>query len=674
MVSFLLLFLLSDVSDSGKEEGMIFLNIINIGIVAHVDAGKTTLTENLLYLGGAIKEIGRVDLGNTITDSMELERKRGITIRASAVSFNWKNVKINILDTPGHADFVSEVERSLSILDGAILVVSAVEGIQAHTVMLFNTLKALKIPTMIFVNKLDRAGAQNKKLIDEMKRTLSQKITPLQEVFNEGSSDVSVSELYSEKIKDAILDTLCNIDDNMLMKYVEGKFITKSEIKRKVELSSRLYKFYPVLYGSALKGLGVTMLLDSIIGLLPFSKGQIQKPLSAVVFKIDAEDAKDKKVYIRLFDGKISTRDSISIMDTASFEKVKRINIPINGRFEEAPFVLAGDIGVLYGLKNIKIGDIIGVACPGIRTAKIAEPTLKTKISPINKGDNCKLYEILSILAEEDPLLCLEIGDLKDDIYINLFGEVQMEIIQEIIESKYGIKVIFSEVLTIYKETPENCGEAVIHLNEHGNPFRAGVGVRIEPLPLGVGIKFSSKVSLGDLSRTFQNAVEEAVYDTLKQGLLGWEVTDILVSFISSDYDSVTSTPSAFRNLTPMVLMEALNMSKTELLEPLYEFQLKANKEVCGKALSDLQRLRAVFDTPLINGDEIFVQGLIPVDTSKKYKIQIASFTEGKGVFVTKFHSFQKIPIKLGKMKDKTKIDPLNKIMYILYKSNAIIQ
>lgn len=653
-------------------KGYDILNIINIGIVAHVDAGKTTVTENLLYLSGAIKKAGRVDLGNTMTDSMELERKRGITIRASAISFNWKDVKINILDTPGHADFVSEVERSLSILDGAILVVSAVEGIQAHTIMLFNTLKTLKIPTIIFVNKLDRVGAKYIKLINEMKKTLSQNITPLQQVFNEGNSNVSIGELYSTQVTDDILDTLCNIDEHMLEKYVEGESITEKEIKRKVEINSRRGNFYPVLFGSALNGLGIEMLLDSITKLLPFSKGQQDEPLSAVVFKIDAEDAKDKKVYLRLFNGKISTRDSISVRNNKTLEKVKRINTLVNGKLQEDTCICAGDIGIVYGIKDIKIGDIIGIQSTRIKNIKIAQPTLKTKISPVNKEDNNRLYEVLSILSEEDPLLCVEIGDFKNDIYINLFGEVQMEIIQELIEFKYNIKVKFSEVLTIYKETPKNFGESVIHLNEHGNPFRAGVGIKVQPLSLGQGIEFSSEVSLGDLSKTFQNAVEEAVYDTLHQGILGWQVTDIKVTMTYSDYDSVTSTPAEFRNLTPMVLMEALDKAQTELLEPLYEFQLKANKNVCGKALSDLQKLRATFDSPVINGDEVFIKGLIPVDTSKKYKIQIAAYTAGKGVFLTKFHGFQKIPIKLGKIKEKSKIDPLNKQMYLLIKSNVI--
>ena len=646
------------------------MNTINIGIVAHVDAGKTTLTENLIYLGGAIKNIGRVDFGNTITDSMELEKKRGITIKASAVSFNYKNVKINIIDTPGHADFISEVQRSLSILDGAILVVSAVEGIQAHTLLLFNTLKALKVPTIIFVNKLDRLGARYEDLVKSLRSTLDKNIIPLQKVSHEGTYDVAVKRPY-EEMENKILYSLCSLDENLLERYVNEERICTSEIKSKVKSLSRSCRIYPVLFGSALKELGIDMLLDSIINLIPYSKGDDNKPLSAVVFKIDAEE-KEKKAYLRLFDGKISTRDKVNILGHEVNEKVTGIDSLINGNSINSISLYAGDIGIVYGLKNVKTGDIIGRKNSKIKNIKMAEPTLKVVISPTNSKDKKRLFEVLSILCEEDPLLCLEVSDFKDEIYINLYGEVQMEIIKEIIEERYKIKVSFSELQTIYKETPHKEGEAKISLNEHGNPFRAGVGIKISPLLKGSGVKYFSEVSYGDLSKTFQNAVEEAVFNTLKQGLLGWEVTDIKVTFTYSNYDSVTSTPSAFRDLTPMVLMEALNKAKTDLLEPLYDFSLKANKCVLGKAISDLKSLRASISVPTIDGENFLLKGLIPADTSKKYKTKVASYTEGKGIFITNFSYYEKIPLKLGKVKEKIGIDPLNKDMYILYKSKAI--
>jgi ribosomal protection tetracycline resistance protein len=386
---------------------MIFLNKINIGIVAHVDAGKTTVTENLLYLGGAIKKIGRVDDGNTQTDSMELEKKRGITIKSSVVSFEWKNIKINILDTPGHTDFVSEVERALSVLDGAVLVISAVEGLQAHTLMLFKVLKKLKIPTIIFINKLDRIGADYKKIIKEMKRTLSPNVIALQNVCKEGTTEVEIEKPYSKTILDNIVENLCDIDENLLEDYINGKTIGRKLIERKISIKARKAKVYPVLLGAALKGVGIEDLMDSVVKYLPYSMSDPLKPLSAVVFKIDNSNAKNKKVYVRIFDGKISLRDSILISRTNIFEKVKKINIFTNGKNVEASCIESGDIGIIYGLDDIKIGDILGVDSHKFRAVSLAQPVLKTKITAINKDKTMNLYEILSSLAQEDPLLQL---------------------------------------------------------------------------------------------------------------------------------------------------------------------------------------------------------------------------------------------------------------------------
>lgn len=455
------------------------MNKINIGIVAHVDAGKTTVTENLLYLGGVIKEIGRVDNGNTQTDSMELERKRGITIKAAVVSFNWKDVKINILDTPGHADFVSEVERALSVLDGAVLVVSAVEGIQAHTLMLFNVLKKLRIPTVIFINKLDRTGSNYEKVILEMKKLLSPNIIPIQKAHNEGTNKVQIENPYSNSAMEGIIENLCDIDENLLEAYVNGENIKRRNLERKIELKSRRGKVYPVLLGAALKGIGITNLMNAIIKYLPYSMGDEAKPLS-------------------------------------------------------------------------------------------------------------------------------------------------------------------------------------------------GVGLKVEPIERGKGVIYVSEITTGYLPKTFQNAIEEAVYDTLKQGLLGWEVTDIKITLNYGVFDSVMSTPADFRNLTPMVLMNAINNAKTELLEPMYEFELKINKNVCGKAVSDLNKLRADFENPVLSGEDIIIEGLVPVNTSQKYNLEVSSYTEGKGMFVTKFHGFRKISLKLGKTREKYRIDPLNKKLYMMYKLNTI--
>ncbi|MCD2345883.1 TetM/TetW/TetO/TetS family tetracycline resistance ribosomal protection protein [Clostridium guangxiense] len=648
------------------------LNKINIGIVAHVDAGKTTVTENLLYLGGVIKEIGRVDNGNTQTDSMELERKRGITIKSSVVSFNWKNVKINILDTPGHADFVAEVERSLSVLDGAVLVVSAVEGVQAHTLMLFRVLKKLKLPTVIFINKLDRSGANYKRVIEEMKKVLSPNIIGIQNAHREGIHELEVEKPYSGDSIEGIIENLCDIDDKFLEAYINGEKIERRYVKQRIQFKARCGKLYPVLIGAALKRIGMQDLMDAVVKYLPYSKGNEASMLSGVVFKIDNSKINNKKTYVRLFNGKINVRDKLSIFGKENDEKVKRIDALLNGKNLESETLRAGDIGILYGIKGVKIGDIIGLRDKKITNINLAQPVLKAKIIPLDEHENIKLYEAILMISEEDPLLKIEASEDQKDIYLNFFGEVQMEVVKAILESNYNIKVKFEKALTIYKETLEKIGTAVTHIFEAENPFYAGIGIKVEPLKRGEGIKYVSEVTTGYLPKTFQNGVEDGVYDALEQGLYGWELTDIKVTLIHGVFDSVMSTPAEFRNLAPMVLMEAINNAKTKLLEPLYEFELKISGEVCGRAILDLTRLRAKFDNPIQLNKDILIQGLIPVNTSRDYNLEVASYTEGKGMFVTKFYGFHEIPFKLGKTRENHKIDPLNKKMYIMYKRNVL--
>lgn len=648
------------------------MNKINIGIVAHVDAGKTTVTENLLYLGGVIKEIGRVDNGNTQTDSMELERKRGITIKSSVISFNWKNVKINILDTPGHADFVAEVERSLSVLDGAVLVVSAVEGVQAHTLMLFRVLKKLKLPTVIFINKLDRSGANYKRVIEEMKKVLSPNIIGVQNAHREGTHELEVKKPYSHDSMGEIIENLCDIDDKFLEAYINNEKIERAYVKQRIKFKARCGKLYPVLIGAALKGIGMQDLMDAVVKYLPYSKGNEESMLSGVVFKIDNSKINNKKTYVRLFNGKINVRDKLSILGRENDEKVKRIDALLNGKNLESETLTAGDIGILYGIKGAKIGDIVGVRDKKIKAINLAEPVLKAKIIPLDENENIKLYEAILTLSEEDPLLKYEASEDEKDLYLNFFGEVQMEVVKAILESKYNIKVKFEKALTIYKETPQKVGTAVTHIYETENPFYAGIGMKVEPLKRGEGIKYVSEVTTGYLPKTFQNGIEDGIYDTLSQGLYGWELTDIKITLIHGVFDSVMSTPAEFRNLAPMVLMEAINNAKTKLLEPLYEFELKVSKDVCGRAISDLTRLRAKFDNPIQLNEDILLQGLIPVNTSRGYNLEVTYYTEGKGMFVTKFYGFEEIPFKLGRTRENHKIDPLNKKMYIMYKRKVL--
>lgn len=660
---------------------MNIIKTINLGIVAHVDAGKTTVTENLLYHGKVIDKIGRVDNGDTQTDTMELEKARGITIKASAISFNYSNVKINILDTPGHIDFISEVERSLSVLDGAVLVISAVEGIQSQTKVLFNTLKKLNIPTIIFINKLDRIGADIVRVYGEILKLLSDKAVMLQSCENEETKEVKIIDSYdNEKLYSRLLDVLSELDEEVLNEYLEKGYLDKDMIDKKVSLYSNEAMIYPVFMGSAGLNIGTDLLLDKILKYFPINnenEDKISNELSGVVFKIERTASNEKKAYVRMFGGEINVRDIIGITsphssDEPTLEKVKKISCLENGKTLEAKKISCGDIGVIHGISCMKIGSIIGKRSDKLKEASLARPTLKTKISLADGEDKHKLYMALLNLSDEDPLLDLETDDSNKDIYINLFGEVQKEIISSVLESQYKLKVVFSNNQTIYRETVCGIGNAMMYEGQSLNMFHATVEIKVEPLERGSGILYESKVTAGFLPKTFLRAIEEAVYDTCKYGLYGWELTDTKVTLMYTEYNSVESTPADFRNLTPMVLMEAVDNAKTKLLEPINEFELRVPEYSISKAMFDLKMMGAEFDSPDLAGGDYILNGLIPVESSKDYQIKVASYTEGKGIFITKFGGYRDTAFDESKICKRNVINPLNKKEYIMYKIGAI--
>jgi ribosomal protection tetracycline resistance protein len=654
---------------------------INLGILAHVDAGKTTVTENLLYHGQVIEKIGRVDNGDTQTDTMELEKARGITIKASAISFNYKNVKINILDTPGHVDFISEVERSLTVLDGAVLVISAVEGVQSQTKVLFNTLKKLNIPTIIFINKLDRIAADATRVYNEIIKLLSDKAIMLQSCIDQESKEVKIIDSYDdEKLYNKVQDILSELDEEVLSEYLDKGYLSKATIDKKISLYTSKAIIYPVLIGAAGLNIGTDKLLDKILNYFQISnknENLNSGNLSGLVFKIERTATNEKRAYVRMFGGEINVRDIISIispnsLDEPTIEKVKKISCLENGKTIDAKKIPCGDIGVIHGISCMKIGSIIGTRSDKLKEASLARPTLKSKISLANGEDNHKLYMALLNLSDEDPLLELETDDSNKYIYINLFGEVQKEIISSVLESQYKLKVEFSNTQTIFKETVCSEGTAYMRMYQKPNIFAATVQIKVEALERGSGIEYESKVTAGFLLKTFLRAIEEAVYDTCKYGLYGWDLTDIKITLMDGEYDSVNSTPADFRNVTPMVLMEAIDNAKTKLLEPINEFELRIPERAISKAMFDLKIMGAEFDIPSLAGGDYILNGIIPVESSKDYQIKLASYTEGKGMFITKFGGYRDTVFDENKVCKRNVINPLNKKEYIMYKLGAI--
>lgn len=651
------------------------MKTLNIGIVAHVDAGKTSLTERILYETHVITEIGKVDQGNTQTDSLELERRRGITIKASVVSFFVQDVKINLIDTPGHADFIAEVERSFGVLDGAILVLSAVEGVQAQTKVLMSVLRRLGIPTILFVNKIDRGGAQGETLIETIKEKLTEQVIPFYSVTNDGTKQAGIVRRDDAAFLDSCLELVASNDEAILEAYVNDEPFSEEQVRALLIQQIQHAKIYPVFFGSAMTGIGVPELLDGIVQLFPITEGKEDAPLSGVVFKLEKETSGEKVAYVRLFSGCLVVRTHVPLSRRARdmnthLEKVKKLHIFVDGHTEQVQRVGAGEFCKLWGLEDVKIGDIVGEWSEAIREVHFAEPQLETRIEAVPKKKNILLYRALIELAEEDPLIHVIRDELHNITYLRIFGEVQKEVIEAMLQEQYGLTVQFSETGVVCIEKPVGVGQGLEVMGEGENLFYATVGIRIEPGAPGSGITYRLEVKLGALPLAFHRAIEETVFETLRQGLYGWEVTDVVVVLTHTGYASPISTAGDFRKVTPLVLMEALRQAGTAVYEPVLQFELNAPTETISTVMFRLASLRATFEQPELRREQFLLKGCMPVATAETLKRELHALTKGEGVFITQPVGFSKLE---GEYPTRPRLDwnPLNRKDYMLHVLHA---
>ncbi|RRJ67296.1 tetracycline resistance ribosomal protection protein [Paenibacillus oralis] len=611
------------------------MKVINIGILAHVDAGKTTLTESMLYTSGTITEPGRVDDGSTITDSMLLEKQRGITIQASIASFQWKDTKINLIDTPGHIDFFAEVERSLGILDGAILLISAKDGIQSQTRILFEAIKKIKIPTLIYINKIDQPGVNLESLYQDIREKLTPNIFVMQKVSMEKALSVKGIDMSSGEYKDMIIEA----NETLLEKYMLDQPISTEELHISRKQNVNNCNLFPVYHGSALKNIGTRELMDAF--LLEFNPyiSQITSKLSALVYKVERDDQLNKRTYIRIYEGSIKVRNAVMLEGRSEKIKIKKLLAPQNGKIVEVEQVESGDIAILPNESNLKIGDIIG-SIPGKNLFfHNTHQMMQANISPISPEDRTSFLEALSELSETDPLLQYKL-DSQTDIIVTFMGKIQMEVIIALLQNRYHLPTKLENITTIYKERPLKKAEYTVHMQVAPNPFWASIGLSIEPLPIGSGLCYESKVSYGYLNKSFQNAVEEGIKYGCEQGLFGWEVTDLKVCFEYCLYNPL-STPVDFRQLAPIVFEQALKKSGTELLQPCLSFELYVPQDCNSRVYSDLKKLWATIESLKTQHNEIIVTGKIPARTAQYYREQLTEFTEGRGVFLTEPAGYQ---------------------------------
>lgn len=642
------------------------MTTINIGIVAHVDAGKTSLTERILYETNVITEVGRVDSGNTQTDSMELERQRGITIKASVVSFFIDDLKVNVIDTPGHADFIAEVERSFRVLDGAILVISAVEGVQAQTKILMRILQKLNIPTILFVNKIDRSGANTEKVMKQIKDVLSNEALPFYSVLNEGTKEARI---IAYKSYDDCIELLAPYNESLLASYVNDEIVPDTLLKEELNKQIAQANVFPIFFGSAMTGMGVTELLENISDLFPANKFAENEILSGVVFKIERESSGEKIAYVRVFSGRLHVRKYVDIQRSESLphkEKIKKMCIFHNGNAVQASTVHSGEFCKVWGLTNIKIGDIIGEWTDYIKDIHFAEPQMEAAIEAVPKERIHDLYAALMDLCEEDPLIKVWKDDIHNELYIRLFGEVQKEVIETTLFEKYNLQVTFSNTRVVCIEKPIGIGNSAELMGEKTNPFYATIGFKVERGELNSGITYKLGVELGSLPLAFHKAIEDTVFQTLKQGLYGWEVTDIIVTLTHTGYASPVTTASDFRNLTPLVLMDALKHAETCAFEPVNEFELTVPEHAISTAMYKLAAIPATFAEPTLHNDSYHLTGSLPVAKIEDFKRMLHSFTEGEGIFITKPTGFTKLTAPFPTRK-RVDYNPLNRKNYLLH-------
>ncbi len=657
------------------------MRTLNLGILAHVDAGKTTLTERLLYAAGVIDEIGSVDDGSTQTDSLALERQRGITIKSAVVSFVVDDVTVNLIDTPGHPDFIAEVERVLSVLDGAVLVISAVEGVQPQTRVLMRTLQRLHIPTLIFVNKIDRGGAQYERVLRDIAEKLTPAIIPMGSAHDLGTRSPGFTPYGAADVAFAarLADLLADHDDAFLAAYVDDETtVSYYQLRGELAAQTRQALVHPVFFGSAITGAGVDSLIAGITELLPAAEGDVDGPVSGTVFKVERGPAGEKIAYVRMFSGIVRTRDRLQFRRDNE-RKVTAISVFDRGSAVQRASVAAGQIGKLWGLGDVQIGDAIGISRTTSERHHFAPPTLESVIVPCRPADKGALHVALAQLAEQDPLINLRQDDIRHEIFVSLYGEVQKEVIQATLANDFNIDVEFRETTTICIERPIGTGAAVEILRKAPNPFLATVGLRIEPAPINTGVEFRLEVEvLGTMPLAFFKAVEETVHETLHQGIYGWQVTDCTVTMTHSGYlakhslghqrfnKSMSSTGEDFRNLTPLVLMSALQQAGTMVYEPMHRFHLEIPADTFGATVPVLARLRAVPHTQEMRGSSYMLEGEIPAARVHELQQLLPALTRGEGVLECAFDRYQPVGGTIP-TRPRTDHNPLDRKEYLLH-------
>ncbi len=671
-------------------------NTRNIGFIAHIDAGKTTVTERVLYFAGRIYKIGGVDEGTTAMDWMAQERERGITITSAATTASWKQYAINIIDTPGHVDFTAEVERSLRILDGGVVVFDAVAGVQPQSETVWRQADRYNVPRICFINKMDRVGADFFRAMDSIAHRLEANPVAIQipigaeddfqgvidlvdeKAFfyeEEGPVDPREAPVPEEMIEEfsryraALVEKVAETDDDLLMKYLEDEEITKSEIKAALRNATLEYKLVPVLCGTALRHRGIQPLLDAIGDYLPSPldvpptealtyldeepalrhSQDPDAPFAALAFKTVADPYIGRLVYFRVYSGSASSGSMVFNASKGRRERLGRLVQMHANRREDIEEVTAGQIVAAVGLKTTTTGDTI---CGNredavvLETITFPDPVVSVSIEPRSRADQDKLSDSLVYMSDEDPTFRVAYDDETGQTIISGMGELHLDIIVDRIRREYSVEANVGRPRVAYRETVTGRARAegrfVRQTGGHGQ--YGHVWMDIEPLERGGGIQFESKITGGAIPLEFISAVEDGAREAFASGpLSGFPVVDAKLTLFDGSYHEVDSSKISFQIAGSMAARTLIDRGKPTLLEPVMKLEVVTPGDFLGDVLGDLGRRRAQIKNIEGEGGVQSVRAQIPLAESFGYANAIRSLTQGRASYTMEFDNYVEV-------------------------------
>ena len=667
----------------------------NIGIIAHIDAGKTTVTEMVLYHTGRTYKVGQVDEGTAVMDWMEQERERGITITMAATSCEWAGHQINIIDTPGHVDFTAEVERSLRVLDGGVVVFDALAGVESQSETVWHQADSYRVPRICFINKMDRIGADYFGTVEMIKDRLRANPVPLQiplgaeasfkgvidlieerawvfpESRDEEPVEVSIPEEYQESAanyREKLIEQVADNDEALMHSYIEGGVIAVPEIKAALRRATLSIRVVPVLCGSAVRNKGIQPVLDAIVNYLPspldippvqgidprtgkdsFREASDNAPFAALAFKIVSDPFVGRLVYLRVYSGTVRTGSQVLNSAREQKERLGRLLQMHANRREEVDEIGCGGIVAVVGLKNTFTGDTIcDPAKPVVLEAiKFPQPVISVAIEPNTKADQDRIGDALRKLADEDPTFKTRYDQDTGQTILSGMGELHIDIIVDRLVREYKVNAKIGKPQVSYRETITESvrveGNFVKQTGGHGQ--YGNVWLELEPMERGGGFEFVNKIPGGAIPKQYIPAVERGVKEALESGVIaGYPVIDVRVIAFDGSYHQVDSSDMAFKMAGAIGLRKGVRRANPVLLEPIMKLEVATPKEFLGDIIGDLNAMRARVEAVELRAWTHIVRGYVPLAESFGYATDLRSISQGRATYSMEFHHYQEVP------------------------------